>query len=132
MRNIVFAESQDLREWPLHPGLTVGETSTNPHNEGNMQCIHAAHPPQVEEDMPNPSETMPRKSPRLSKHSSSTSPTEYIQVIDDETTSSDSSLPESHAQTDILEGYIHFTFDENEWCNLSNKDDPISYRDTFS
>ena len=82
--------------------------------------------------MPNPSETMPRRSPRLSKHSSSTSPSAYIQVIDNETTSSDSSLPENHAQTDSPEGYIHFTFDENEWCNLSNEDDPILYRDTFS
>ena len=63
---------------------------------------------------------------------SSTNPSAYIQVIDDETTSSDPSLPEGHTQTDVLEGYIHFTFNENEWCNLSNKDDPISYRDAFS
>ena len=31
-----------------------------------------------------------------------------------------------------LEGYTHFTFDDNEWCNLCNEDDPNSYRDTFS
>ena len=30
------------------------------------------------------------------------------------------------------EGYIHFSFNNNEWCNLGNKDDPISYRDAFS
>jgi len=23
------------------------------------------------------------------------------------------------------EGYVHFTFDDKEWCNLSNKDEPI-------
>ena len=63
---------------------------------------------------------------------SSTNPSAYIQVIDDETTSSDPSLPEGHTQTDIPEGYIHFTFNENEWCNLSNEDDPILYRDAFS
>ena len=32
-RNIVFAESQDLRECPLHPGVTVGEAGTNPHDD---------------------------------------------------------------------------------------------------
>ena len=130
-RNVIFAESQDLRECPSHPGLTVEETGMNPHNKGNMQCIHSARPLQVEEDMPNPSETMPCRSPRLSKNNSSTNPSAYIQVIDNETTSSDPSLPESHTQTDILEGYIHFTFNENKWCNLSNED-PILYRDAFS
>ena len=132
MRNVVFAESQDLREHPLHPGLTVGETGMNPHDEGNAQHIHAACPLQVEEDVPNPSQTMPRRSPRLSKNSSSTNPSAYIQVTDDETASSDPSLPENHTQTDVLEGYIHFTFNNNKWCNLSNEDDPILYRDAFS
>ena len=31
-----------------------------------------------------------------------------------------------------LEEYIHFSFNDDEWCNLSNEDDPISYRDAFS
>ena len=30
------------------------------------------------------------------------------------------------------EGYVHFSFNNNEWCNLGNEDDPISYRDAFS
>src|SRR5467141_2230565 len=30
------------------------------------------------------------------------------------------------------EGYVHFTFNDKEWCNLSNEDNPISYRDAFS
>ena len=32
-QNIIFAETQDLREHPLHPGLTVGETSMNTHED---------------------------------------------------------------------------------------------------
>jgi len=30
------------------------------------------------------------------------------------------------------DGYMHFTFNDNEWCNLSNEDDPVSYKDAFS
>ena len=29
------------------------------------------------------------------------------------------------------EGYVHFSFNNNEWCNLGNEDNPISYRDAF-
>jgi len=28
--------------------------------------------------------------------------------------------------------YMYFTFDDNKWCNLSNEDDPVSYKNTFS
>ena len=27
---------------------------------------------------------------------------------------------------------MHFIFDSNEWCNLSNENNPVSYRDAFS
>src|SRR5882672_5347837 len=30
------------------------------------------------------------------------------------------------------DGFVHFTFDDEEWCNLSNEHDPISYKDIFS
>ena len=30
------------------------------------------------------------------------------------------------------DGYVHFTFNDNESCNLSNEDDPVSYKDAFS
>jgi len=30
------------------------------------------------------------------------------------------------------DGYVHFTFDDDEWFNLSNEDDPVSYKDAFS
>jgi len=30
------------------------------------------------------------------------------------------------------DGYVHFTFDDDEWCNLSNEDDPVSYKYAFS
>src|SRR5882724_807392 len=33
---------------------------------------------------------------------------------------------------DTPDGYVHFTFDDNEWCNLSNEHDPVSYRNAFS
>ena len=29
------------------------------------------------------------------------------------------------------DGYVHFTFNDDEWCNLSNEDDPVSYKDAF-
>ena len=51
----------------------------------------------------------------LSKNSPEKSPGAYMQVID--------MTPE---------GYIHFSFNNYEWCNLRNEDDPISYRDAFS
>jgi len=27
---------------------------------------------------------------------------------------------------------VHFTFDDNKWCNLSNEHNPVFYRDAFS
>src|SRR5882724_4277209 len=30
------------------------------------------------------------------------------------------------------DGYMHFIFNDNEWCNLSNEGDPVSYKDAFS
>src|SRR5882724_12212328 len=30
------------------------------------------------------------------------------------------------------DGYVHFTFNNDKWCNLSNEDDPVSYNDAFS
>ena len=124
-RNVVFAESQDLRERPLHPGVTVGEAGTNPHDDGEMRRIHTACLPQIKEDVPelpeitsHPPEAMLRRSTRiseLSKNSPEKSLGTYMQVID--------TTPE---------GYVHFSFNNDEWCNLGNEDDPISYRDAFS
>ena len=96
----------------------VGETSINPHDDNEARCIHTACPPQVEEDVPNPPENAPRRSTRISeltRNSSEKNSSAYMQAID--------TMPE---------GYIHFSFNNDEWCNLGNKDDPISYRDAFS
>src|SRR5882724_735167 len=35
------------------------------------------------------------------------------------------SLPDTGHTPD---GYVHFTFNDDEWCNLSNEDDPVSTR----
>ena len=124
-RNVIFAESQDLRECPLHPGVTVGEAGMNPHNDGETRHIHTICPPQIEEDIPkppeitsHPPEAMPCRSTHISKllkNSPEKFPGTYMQVIDT-----------------IPEGYVHFSFNNNEWCNLRNKVNPISYRDAFS
>ena len=96
----------------------VGETSMNPHNDNEARHIHTACLPQVEEDALNPPENTPRRSTRISeltRNSSEKNSSAYMQAIN--------TTPE---------GYKHFSFNNDEWCNLGNEDDPISYRDAFS
>src|SRR5882672_6768893 len=145
-RNVLFTESQDLRERPLHPGLTIdgidADTDDAPrrHDTHSTTClVHA------EEPGPELPETTLRRSARIAKTSKDTlggKSSAYTQFPDDEVQPTNFSLPDdtgAHAEAGAYmesevhmpEEYVHFTYDDKEWCNLNDEDDAISYRDAF-
>jgi len=122
--NTFFIESQDLRERVLYPGLTVGDTDIFPKD--------IPPEPQPSEPM-SPSKVLVHRSVCISNMSedilrekSSTYTQFYANGKDPENIP----LPTDAGCTP--DGYVHFTFDDNKWCNLSNEDNPVSYKDAFS
>jgi len=139
-----FTESQDLRELPLHPGLTIDGIDCR-HRWCAMQTwqrltTHLAH---TEEPGPELPETILCRSVHIAKHLGC--PGREIKCIYAVSRwwgySTNLSLPDDtgmHVEADATwvwnthtEDMSTSTFDDKEWCNLSNKDEPISYRDTF-
>ena len=111
-RNTFFAESQDLRKHPLRPELSARSVDVD---DGDPACIQPADDMSPTDGAQERPEAIPHRSPRLA-HLRQTA------------------LGETMAQSaiDTPEGCIHFVFGETEWANLSNEEDPVSYKDAFS
>src|SRR5882672_8589745 len=146
-RNVFFTESQDLRERPLHPGLMIDGIDAD---TDDVLCRHDTRSTtrlvHAEEPGPELPETTLRRSACIAKTSKDTlggKSSAYTQFPDNEAHPTIFSLPDDtgahpeagaymESEVHTPEGYVHFTFDDKEWCNLSNEDDPILYRDAFS
>jgi len=106
----VFAESQDLRARPFHHQNAGPGEEVIPHDSSDNT---------VGEDTSGFLVPVPRRSVRISNLLGKIAPVTPATNVH--------ALNYSAPDT-----YVHFTFDEEEWSNLSNEADPVSYWDAFS
>ena len=107
---LLFSESQDLRDHLFHCQNAVPGDEVTPHDSSDDP---------VEEDTSGFLVPVPRRSVRISNLLGKIAPVTPATNVH--------ALNYSAPDT-----YVHFTFDEEEWSNLSNEADPMSYLDAFS